>query len=88
MRQAPERYFQVPYRVLLPQKVDNLLVAGRCVSADQKAFAATRQMMCCTVTGQGAGVAAALSVRKDVGCRAVDVHEVQNALEKQGVRVF
>jgi hypothetical protein len=82
------RYFHVPYGIILPQKVRNLLVAGRCVSADKVAFAATRQMMCCTVTGQGAGVAAAVSVKTGVECSAVDIIHVQKALEKQGVRVF
>jgi hypothetical protein len=81
------RYFQVPYRILLPQGVENLLVAGRCVSGDRISFGATRQMMCCTVTGQGAGVAAAVSVEDDVTCRAVDVSRVQKALEEQGVRI-
>ena len=81
------RYFQVPYRILLPQTVENLLVAGRCVAADRKAFAATRQMMCCTVTGQGAGAAAATSVKHGVNCRAVDIETVQGALNKQGVRI-
>lgn len=80
------RYIQVPYRILLPQKVENLLVAGRCVSADRIAFAATRQMMCCTVTGQGAGVAAAVSLEENATCREVDIAEVQKALERQGVR--
>jgi len=82
------RYFQVPYGIILPQKVENLLVAGRCVDSDKIAFAATRQMMCCTVTGQGAGVAAAVSVKAGVDCRDVDISEVQKALEVQGVRVF
>jgi len=82
------RYFQVPYGIMLPQKVENLLVAGRCVAADKISFAATRQMMCCTVTGQGAGVAAAVSIKADVECRTVNINKVQNALEKQGVRVF
>jgi len=82
------RHFHIPYGIILPQKVENLLVAGRCVAADKKAFAATRQMMCCTVTGQGAGVAAAVSVKNGVECRAVNINEVQKALEKQGVRVF
>jgi hypothetical protein len=48
------RYFQVPYGCLLPQGVDNLLVAGRCVAGDKISHAAVRSMMCCTVTGQGA----------------------------------
>jgi hypothetical protein len=81
------RYFQVPYRITLPQKVENLLVAGRCVAGDRVSHAATRQMMCCTVTGQGAGVAAALSLKSGVTCREVDVSEVQKALVKQGVRI-
>jgi len=81
------RYFQVPYGIVLPQEVENLLVAGRCVSADKVAFAATRQMMCCTVTGQGAGVAAAVSVKDDVACRQVDISKVQQALKGQGVRI-
>lgn len=82
------RYFQVPYGIMLPQKVENLLVAGRCVSADKISFATTRQMMCCTVTGQGAGVAAAVSVKTGVECGSVNINKVQKTLEKQGVRVF
>jgi hypothetical protein len=82
------RYFQVPYGIMLPQKVENLLVVGRSVDADKISFAATRQMMCCTVTGQGAGVAAAVSVKTGVECRAVNINQVQKALEVQGVRVF
>ena len=81
------RYFQVPYGIILPQKVENLLVAGRCVSADRTAFATTRQMMCCTVTGQGAGVSAATAVRDDVSCREVSMSRVQKALREQGVRI-
>ena len=81
------RYFQVPYGIILPQKVDNLLVAGRCVSGDKISFAATRQMMHCAVTGQGAGVAAAVSVKEGVRCREVDITKVQKSLEKQDVRI-
>ena len=81
------RYYQVPYGIILPQKVDNLLVAGRCVSGDKISFAATRQMMHCAVTGQGAGIAAAVSVKDNTTCREVDITKVQKALRKQGVRV-
>jgi hypothetical protein len=81
------RYFQVPYRILVPQKVENLLAAGRCVGGDKDSHAATRNMMCCTVTGQGAGVAAAVSVRDRVRLSSVDIHRVQRALENQGVRI-
>ena len=82
------RYFQVPYGVMVPQKAGNLLVAGRCVAGDKISHAAIRSMMCCTVTGQGAGVAAAVSVKDDVTCSTVDIKRVQKALEKQRVRVF
>jgi hypothetical protein len=72
---------------MVPQKVENLLVAGRCVAGDKISHAATRQMMCCTVTGQGAGVAAAVSIKDKVTCRQVNISKVQKALEKQGVRI-
>jgi len=62
-------------------------VAGRCVAGDKVSHAATRQMMCCTVTGQGAGVAAAISLETDVTPREVDIARVQDALRAQGVRL-
>ncbi|MHA2392661.1 MAG: FAD-dependent oxidoreductase [Promethearchaeota archaeon] len=82
------RYFQVPYGILVPKKVENLLVAGRCVAGDKISHAATRQMCCCIVTGQGAGVAAAISIKNNTTCRKVDITEVQDSLKKQGVRIF
>ncbi|MHA1884161.1 MAG: FAD-dependent oxidoreductase [Promethearchaeota archaeon] len=81
------RYFQVPYRIMVPQKVENLLVAGRCVAGDKISHAATRQLCCCTVTGQGAGVAAAISIKNQKTCRDVDISMVQETLERQGVRI-
>jgi hypothetical protein len=81
------RYFQVPYGIILPQKVENLLVAGRCVAGDKISHAATRQMVCCTITGQGAGIAAAVSLKDNVICREVDISKVQQVLKKQGVRI-
>jgi hypothetical protein len=81
------RYFQVPYGIILPQKVDNLLVAGRCVAGDRISHAATRQMVCCMVTGQGAGVAAAVSLKTGVTCRQVSISGVQDRLKRQGVRI-
>ena len=81
------RYFQVPYGIMVPQKVENLLVAGRCVAGDHISHSATRQMMCCTVTGQAAGVAAALSIKEKNHCSQVDIDSLQKALAKQGVRI-
>merc|ERR1719323_2909389 len=58
------RYFQVPYGIMVPPSVDNLLVAGRCVAGDKTSHCAMRNMMACTVTGQGAGTAAAVSIKE------------------------
>lgn len=81
------RYFQVPYRTMLPQGVENLLVAGRATGGDQLSHAATRNMMCCTVTGQGAGVAAAMSVKHRSGLSDLRIELVQAELKRQGVRL-
>jgi len=62
-------------------------VAGRAVAGDKISHAATRQMVCCSVTGQGAGVAAAISIKDNVTCRQVDISNVQEALKMQGVRI-
>ncbi len=81
------RYFHVPYRTLLAQGVENLLVAGRATGGDRDSHAATRNMMCCTVTGQGAGVAAALSVKHDQALTELDIGLLQTELRRQGVRL-
>lgn len=81
------RYMHVPYRAMLPKSVENLLVAGRAIGGDRIAHAATRNMACCAVTGQGAGVAAALSIQQDCGFAEVDIAAVQKVLVDQGVRI-
>jgi hypothetical protein len=81
------RYFQIPYGILVPELVENLLIAGRCVSGDKISHAALRSMMCCTVTGQGAGVAAALSLKDRVRVGEVNINRLQGRLRKQGVRL-
>ncbi len=81
------RYFQLPYRNLLPRGVEGLLVAGRATGGDRDSHAATRNMMCCTVTGQGAGVAAALAVRQGIALSELPVAALQQELLRQGVRL-
>lgn len=81
------RYYQVPYRSLVPREVMNLIVAGRSTGGDKVSHASTRNMMCCTVTGQGAGVAAAVSIRSDESFDSVDIGLVQEELLRQGVRI-
>ena len=81
------RYFQIPFGILVPQKVENLLVAGRCVAGDRISHSATRSMMCCAATGQAAGVAAALSIKDRVYCSQVNIDRLQKRLLNQGVRI-
>ncbi len=82
------RYFEVPFGCLIPIGVDNLLVAGRCVAGDRVSHCAMRNMMACTVTGQAAGVAAAVSLRREgISSSSVDVKYVQEELMKQDVRI-
>ena len=80
------RYMQVPYRAMLPGRVRGLLVAGRAIGGDRIAHAATRNMACCAVTGQGAGIAAAQSVARGTDVAEVDIGAVQSELARQGVR--
>ncbi|MGR3712986.1 MAG: FAD-dependent oxidoreductase [Shimia sp.] len=81
------RYFEVPYRNLLPNKVKNLLISGRATAAQKIAHAATRNMACCAVIGQGAGVAAALSVKQNRALEALNITDIQASLAAQGARV-
>jgi hypothetical protein len=80
------RYMHVPYRAMLPKRVRNLLVAGRAIGGDRIAHAATRNMACCAVAGQGAGIAAAVSVRMGRELDHVDLGLVHGELDRQGVR--
>jgi len=81
------RYFHLPYRALLPRTIGNLLVAGRSIGGDRISHAAVRNMMCCAVTGQGAGVAAAVSVRYGQPLDRLDMELVQAELRRQGARI-
>ena len=80
------RFFEVPLGCLTPD-TENLLVAGRCVAGDMVSHAAMRNMMACTVTGQGAGAAATVSLLRGEDSSRVDVGAVQKELVKQGVNI-
>ena len=81
------RYFHLPYRCLVPQGIENLLVAGRAVGGDRTSHAAVRNMMCCAVTGQGAGAAAAVSIKTGESFGSLSVPQVQDELRRQGARL-
>lgn len=82
------RYYQIPYRALVPQNIDNLLVAGRCISGEPMAHTSFRNMSCCVATGQAAGTAAAVSLKENTTTGAVDFRKVQESLISQGVRIY
>jgi ribulose 1,5-bisphosphate synthetase/thiazole synthase len=81
------RYFHVPYRSLVPQGVQGLLVAGRSIGGDKVSHAAVRNMMCCAVSGQGAGTAAAVALKLDQPFDRLDIGQVQAELRRQGARL-
>lgn len=82
-----ERSFDVPYRCLIPQKVDNLLVAGRCISVEHEALDYIRTIAPCMGLGQAAGTAAALAVRQNVRPRDLDISLLKKALIEQGANL-
>jgi ribulose 1,5-bisphosphate synthetase/thiazole synthase len=82
-----EDTIRLPYGSLLPQGVDNLLVAGRCISADEEAMGQLRLIPVCSATGQAAGTAAALAAREGVTPGKLDISHVQKVLTDQGVEL-
>lgn len=81
----PRWYFNIPYRCLVPLKVENLLVAGRCISATHEAGGCIRPTAQCMVTGEAAGTGAGLCVRREESPRSLDVSALRRALKEQGV---
>jgi FAD dependent oxidoreductase len=79
---APE--FQIPYGSLVPAKVENVLAAGRCISAEFEVADITRLIPVCWVTGQAAGLAAALCIQDKCKPRNINVAKLQNLLHQQG----
>ncbi len=77
--------YEIPYRCLLPLGVEQILVAGRCISADHEAHARSRNMPACMATGQAAGIAAAIAIDEGVSVRKVPVTKVQAALRGLGM---
>jgi hypothetical protein len=78
------RDYGIPYRCLVAREVDNLLTAGRCISATHGALATTGVMGTCMALGQAAGTAAALAAEAGVPARSVDVDLLQQTLRSQG----
>jgi len=77
--------YGIPYRILLPQTLDNVLTCGRCVSTDRYVHASLRVIPGCWITGQAAGIAAAMAIAGDTAPRAIDVKALQQKLRTLGV---
>jgi FAD dependent oxidoreductase len=83
-QRSPRGYNQLPYRMLVPLGVDNLLVAGRCASMTHGGQSAARVSGACFVMGQAAGSAAHLALKFGVPLPDVDVGELQTHLMQNG----
>lgn len=81
--ESDDKCYDIPYECIVPEKVDNLLVAGRCISATAEALGSTRIMPTCMALGQAAGVAAAISVKEALHPRSINVSKLQTILKDQ-----
>lgn len=81
---SDEAYYSIPYRSLLPKEYDNLLVAGRCLSATHEAQSAVRIMPTCVCMGQAAGIAAAVAAETGTALSGVDTDAVRRRLTERG----
>lgn len=79
-----EAYY-IPYRCMITNEVDNLLVAGRCVSASKEAQATMRVQGPCMAEGQAAGCAAAMCAANNVSVMDINVKLLRERLKDQGV---
>jgi hypothetical protein len=77
-------YNQLPYRMLVPERVTNLLVAGRCASMTHEGQSAARVSGACFVMGQAAGTAAALALRSGAALDTLDIGALRRRLEAEG----
>ncbi len=84
LRYSKGESYGIPYRILVPQNLSNVLIAGRCVSSDRYIQGSIRVMPGCFITGQAAGVAAAIAAEKDTYTRGFAVAELQKRLKKMG----
>ncbi|WP_312446566.1 FAD-dependent oxidoreductase [Lacrimispora sp.] len=79
-----DSWYSIPYRCLYTNELDNLLVAGRCISATHEACAAVRVTPILMAISEGAGTAAAIAAKQGIGVAAIDVVQLQNLLKDHG----
>jgi hypothetical protein len=86
-RLPPGEAYDIPLRCLLPQGLDNVLTAGRCISGSAEAHSSYRVMPVCMAVGQAAGACAALAALKDTKPRQLALADVQRELLRQGANL-
>jgi len=80
----PLPYVEIPYRILVPRGISNLIVAGRSISVEWQALGPIRIMPACFAMGQAAGTASAQVVKNSVPFKDIDVDLLRQELKKQG----
>lgn len=84
MRLGKGESYGIPYRSLTPKGLNNVLVAGRCVSTDRQMQASLRVMPGCYITGQATGVAASLAVKNNCSVHELNISDLQTKLKDLG----
>jgi len=79
--------FGIPYGYLVPKQIENILVAGRCISTESKLMDSIREIPVCIATGQAAGVAAAMNSETGTRLRSLDIPSLQQRLLALGVNL-
>ncbi len=82
-----DKQYGIPYRCLLPVDVEQLLVAGRCISSTHKAESSIRAISACMATGQAAGTAAFRALEENCRVKNVDINKLQTELKNDGVQL-
>jgi hypothetical protein len=85
--EAPDDFYEIPFRCLLPRNFENLVVAGRCISATHEGHASTRLTPTCFAMGEAAGVAAAMCAKEKKRFRELDFGALRENLRRGGAIV-
>ena len=82
MKHEDGQSYSIPYRCLVPKGLNNMLVAGRCIGTDREMQASTRVIPCCYITGQAAGVAAAVCVENKTSAVNANINELKKRISE------
>jgi ribulose 1,5-bisphosphate synthetase/thiazole synthase len=85
---ATVRSYDIPYRCIIPEIIDNLIITGRCISGSHRAHASYRVMNISMAIGQASGIAAALSAKREILPRNLEHEHVQKELARSGIALF